>query len=395
MISMKHAVSASILLTGLVIGAASAQGTKQTNQSEVQAHYNRAAEALSKGQAEVAVAEFNAILRLDPANPQARANLGVIAYKKGDYAQAKTLFETALAHDPALWDAKALLGLCRMRLGEAEPGLDLLETSFPHVKNPEVKLDAGSAIISAHETAGTLRAALPALGELQTALPANPDVLYIAYRVYSRLASEQVQALTSTAPDSARTYQVYGEASMTQDDFIKARAQFERAVERDPNLPGAHYQLGLAILTNAQDVAARRDAEAAFRAELRINPSDAHAEYQLGEVLRLGNQLREAEQCYTEALRLQPAFAEAQVSLGIVLAQEGREAESLRYLLAATRSDPDNETAHYRLSRAYRSAGRAEDANREMASFQRLHRLHEAGATSSGSSAPTSAAPDR
>ncbi len=61
----------------------------------------------------------------------------------------------------------------------------LLEDAFPHINNAEVKLDSGVAIIAAHQAAGTLQDALPIVRDLQARMPANPDVLYAAYRVYS------------------------------------------------------------------------------------------------------------------------------------------------------------------------------------------------------------------
>lgn len=350
---------------------------QEDKRSAIAMHYRQAEQALSQGRSEIAEAEFISILGLDPSNSQAYANLGVIAFKANKYDKAQPLFEKALSHNPALWDAKALLGLCEVRQGQTEPGVTLLEAAFPHIRNTDVKLDSGVAIIAAHQAAGTLRDTLSVVRELELLMPNNPDVLYTAYRVYGELASERVGRLAKVAPNSARVYQIYGEASMTQDDFAKAASQFRKAIELDPNLPGIHYQLGMALLTNSQEKAGSGEAQAAFEAELQRDPSDARSEYEIGEIFRLSNQPERAKECYQKALTLQPSLAEAQVGAGTVLAQQGKAAESQQHFLAAIQLDPDNELAHYRLSRAYRSAGRTEEASRELAIFQQLHERNE------------------
>lgn len=378
-----------VLALSLSLGAQ--PSLQQDKRSAIALHYKQAEQALSKGQSQIAAEEFTAILRIDPNSSQAYANLGVIAFKANDYAKAQSLFEKALSHNPALWDAKALLGLCEVRQGLTAPGTAQLEEAFPHVKNTEVKLDAGVAIVAAHQAAGTLREALLIVRELEALLPNNPDVLYTAYRVYAELASDQVSRLAKVAPNSARVYQIYGEASMTQDDFARAVSQFRKAIELDPDLPGIHYQLGMALLTNSQEKTANGETQAAFEEELRKNPSDARSEYELGELSRLNNQPDKAEQHYGHALTLQPGLADAHVGLGTVLAQQGKPADSQQHFVAAIQLDPDNELAHYLLSRAYRRAGRIGEANRELSTFQHLHERNEARTHSS--TAPPASTP--
>lgn len=370
---------------------------QEDRRSAIAVHYGRAEQALSQGQSKIAAEEFTSILGLDPNNSQAYANLGVIAFKANDYAKAHSLFERALLHNPGLWDAKALLGLCKVRQGQTEPGVVLLEEAFPHVKNAEVKLDSGVAIITAHQAANTLRDALPIVLDLEVLMPNNPDVLYTSYRVFAELASEQVNKLAKVAPNSARVYQIYGEASMTQDDFARAVSQFRKAIELDPDLPGIHYQLGMALLTNSQEKTANGETQASFEAELKKNPSDARSEFELGEIARLNNQPDRAEQHYLRALTFQPALADAQVGLGTVLSQQGKSSESQQHFLAAIQLDPENELAHYRLSKAYRSAGRMDEANQELATFQQLHERNEARTPSSTASPARSSStvPDR
>lgn len=365
---------AAILLTAAACGIGWTQNTDV--RSAIVAHYKRAEAALASGQAETAATEFHEILKLDPANSEAYANLGVIAYKQGDYSQAKQLFSEALKHNSLLWDAKAFLGLSEMHLGDAKEGEALLMESFSHIHNEGLKIDAGVAIIKFHQESKTLDQVVDVVRDLQMSSPDNSEVLYIAYRAYSALAAKAVATMYQRAPDSGRMHQILGEAAMTQDDFPGAILQFRKAIDADPKTPGIHYELGRAILTNAQDQQARDQAQHEFETELSSDPSDFNSEYELGEVFRLESEIQPAEDHYRRALQLYPNFADAEVGLGTVLEDEGKASEAISHFTNAIRMEPENESAHYRLARAYRAAGRIQEANEEMTEFQKLHQLH-------------------
>ena len=303
--------------------------TQNNTKAEIIVHYKRAETALKTGHPDSAAAEFKEILKLDPSNAQASANLGVIAYKQGDFMSAKQFFVDALKDDPSLWDAKAFLGLTQVRLGEASEGIPLLRESFIHVLNPSVKIDAGVALIRYHQEKNTLGEVFDVIHELEQANPDNQEVLYVAYRAYSALASQALASLSQEAPDSGRVHQILGEAAMTQDDFTGAITQFRKAIESDPKIPGIHYELGRAILTSSQDAAARQEAQQQFETELRSDPADFNSEYELGEVYRLGSNLQVAQQHFQRALQLRPDFADAQVGLGNVFVDEGKPEEAI------------------------------------------------------------------
>ena len=350
---------------------------QNTAKEEIMVHYKRAEAALEAGHPETAAAEFKEILQLDPGNAEASANLGVIAYKQTDFLQAKQLFASALKENPSLWDAKAFLGLADVRLGDTGEGIPLLAESFPRVHNKSVKVDAGVALIRYHQEQKTLREVVDVIRGLEETNPDNPEVLYVVYRAYSDLASQTLAALSQKAPDSGRMHQILGEAAMTQDDFPAAILQFRKSIEVDPKIPGVHYELGRAILTNAQDPAARQEAQQEFEAELRSDPADFNSEYELGEIFRLGLHLQIAEEHFERALQLRPDFVDAHVGLGTVLVDEGKPAQAISHFAEAVRLDPDNETAHYKLAREYRAVGRDQEATKEMLEFQKLHQVHD------------------
>jgi cytochrome c-type biogenesis protein CcmH/NrfG len=346
------------------------------NRHQIDLHYQRAQAALSANQPEAAANEFKAIVKVDPKNAEAYANLGVIAFQQGTYSQAVQFFTEALKIEPSLWDAKAFLGLSDIRVGHSKEGESLVQDSFPHIANKRLKLDAGLELVRSHQASKSLDQVLYVIRDLQQMGPDDPEVLYVAYRAYSDLAAQAVATLSQTAPNSGRLHQILAQAAMTQDDFTGAIAQYRKAVEIDPQLPGVHYELGRAILTNAQDVLARRQAEHEFETELASDPRDFNSEYELGEVYRLGSDFKLAEKHYMRAVELRPDFVNAQLALGDVLTAQGRPEEAIPYLVEATRLDPNNEVAHYRLARIYREMGRAGQANSELELFKKLRQEH-------------------
>src|SRR5713101_8557536 len=71
-------------------------------QQEIQAHAQKAQEALKSGNPSAADREFRAILALDPNNADARGNLGVIHFFQADWAGAAEQFRQVLKFQPNL-----------------------------------------------------------------------------------------------------------------------------------------------------------------------------------------------------------------------------------------------------------------------------------------------------
>jgi len=345
----------------------------QTDKSrEIQLLYTRAQDSMRANQLETAAHEFREILRLDPNSAEAHANLGLIAFKQGEFAEAVPFFEAALKLKPSLWNAQAFLGLTHARLGHTSLAIPLLEESFKHLQNTELRTQVGMDLIRIHQETNTLDQAVDTVRILQQSRPNDPEILYIAYRTHSDLAAQAVAALVHAAPDSARMHQIMAQASLSQDDFPGAIAQYRKVLGIDPHLPGIHYELGRVILANSQQEPARQEAQAAFEAELAANPRDANCEYELGEIYSLRSNLELASQHYLRAVELQPDLVDAHIGLAKVLTAMGQPGEALPHLLEAVRLDPENDVAHYRLAQAYRKLGRSQDADREQATFDRL-----------------------
>lgn len=343
-----------------------------TRSAAINDHFQRAQAALAKSQYDVAAAEFQAILKLDPARGEALANLGTVYYAQSRYADAAQAFRRALQLKPSLKGVEAFLGMSQARLGRMKEALPLLERGFQNPLNNQWKLESGLLLADAYQRNGESSKLQGVIAILERDFPDNAEVLYLAYRVHSSFGARAVASLVKAAPDSARLRQVTAELLEVEGDFAGAVAQYRKALEIEPKLPGARRALGVALMNNANDEPTRQEAERQFAQELAANPSDALSEYQLGELMWVGNKPAEALRRFLRAIELQPRFPDALIAAGKVLISMGRSAEAVPLLEKAAALDPFNEVARYRLAQAFQKTGHKQRAEQELAEFRRL-----------------------
>jgi predicted Zn-dependent protease len=115
-----------------------------------------------------------------------------------------------------------------------------------------------------------------------------------------------------------------------------------------------------------------------FQQELKLNPNNANASYEIGEIHRLAGENDAARTYFEAALKIYPDFPEANLGLGTVLAAMGQPARALPYLKAAVASDPSDDASWYRLSLVERSLGHKAEQEAAMKEFLKLHGNEEA-----------------
>lgn len=345
----------------------------QTAQSAaIHNHFQRAQEALAQSQYDTAAAEFNAILRLDPNRAEAHANLGTLYYAQTRYAEASAAFRKALQLKPSLNGVEAFLGMSEARQGRAREALPLLEKGFQSPVSGQWKLESGLLLAGVYQSNGESAKLQEVIGALERDFPNNTEVLYLAYRVHSALGARAVAALVKAAPGSARLQQITAELLETEGDFAGAVAQYRKALEIEPKLPGARRALGVALMNSANDEPNRLEAQRQFEQELSLNPGDALSEYQLGELMWIGNRPAEALKRFRRAIELQPNFPDALIAAGKALIATEKSDQAIPLLEKALSLDPSNEVAHYRLAQAFQKIGDRTRAEQELAEFRRL-----------------------
>jgi len=229
-----HRVAGTLAFLFLI--AASAAQT-HTPGEDVREHLALAQQALANKHFDVAESELQSVLTADANNLEARANLGVVEFLQGKYAEADKDLRVALRLQPNLWQAQAILGLCEKAQRKLDSAQSLLETSFPHLQDPQLRMRAGMALVELDYQHHGFEPALAVLASLQKLDAANPDVLYVTYRIHADLAAQARDNLAMAAPDSARMHQLLAEHLVTEGKIKDAIPR--RLANRSPPSRGA------------------------------------------------------------------------------------------------------------------------------------------------------------
>jgi tetratricopeptide (TPR) repeat protein len=368
-----------VLRLCVLVVLCAAPGVSQTSpnrQQQIEAHLNQARTYLAENKPDLAIPEFKAIIALDPKNADALGNLGVILFFQGEYGDAIPDLRAALKLQPSLWKIQALLGMAEKRTGDRSAAAADLEKAFPHLTEPKIHAQAGMELVDLYSASGDLPKAVPIIAALRDADPANVELIYTAYRVYSDLLDESRLSLIVAGPNSARVHQMMAHELARQGQTGEAIANYREALKIDPNASGLHFELA-EMLNSSGAQGSREEAEKEYQAALVVNPQDEKAECRLGDLAALRGDEKAAAERYQRALQLQPDDAEGLLGLSKMLMTMNEPEKAAPLLEHAVKLDPTNAVAHFRLSTLYRKMGRAGDADRELAEYQKYKAMKE------------------
>lgn len=304
-----------------------------------------------------------ALLRAQP-NP---VTDGIRAFDRGDYKTARQNLQQA----PGDARARLFLALTMAATGECEKALPELAHGFSVRDNRRL---AGLALAQCQIALKRFADAGVAVAQLEKEFPDDADVLYVAAGYHMKAWNDAIYRMYQRAPSSYRVDQLSAEVFETQGKYTEAVAEYRKAIEKNPKAIDLHFRLGRALLQQSHDPAVLDQARKEFEAELSLNPSDAVAEYQVGQILTAGQKKSEAAAHFERAAELRPDFPEALIAVAKVRSDSKRYSEAIALLERAEKLQPRNETAHYNLMIAYRNAGRAADAQREKGELDKLQK---------------------
>jgi len=265
--------------------------------------------------------------------------------------------------------------------GHCKEALPLLKQARLHITDKDLKRSVGLAGARCATLAVQLDTAEDFLRFLNREFPHDPEVLYLSVHTYSDLSSRAAAELATTAPDSAQGHELHAESLETQRKWDEAALQYRLVLQQNPRLPGIHFRLGRLLLSKTSPSPAEaEEAKKEMQQELEVDPSNAGAEYVLGEMARQSQQWDEAIQHFSRAAKLDAGFGDAFVGLGASLVSAKRFADAVPPLETAVSLEPRNPNAHYQLAVAYSRSGRKEDADREFDVHKKLTRELEAPA---------------
>jgi len=111
----------------------------------------------------------------------------------------------------------------------------------------------------------------------------------------------------------------------------QALRAYQRALELDPGVAGAHVNLGRLLHLTGE----LGRAEPHYREAVRLDPDDPTPHFNLGVLLEELGRREEAVHAYRQAILRDPDFADAHCNLGLLLESLGRRQEAVRHLMAA------------------------------------------------------------
>jgi len=119
---------------------------------------------------------------------------------------------------------------------------------------------------------------------LSKQFPQDPDVLFVLVHAYSDLSVRMAQGLGRKAPQSIPAHKLNAEALEMQGKWEEAQREYQDMIAKEPNTPGLHCLLGRALLSRPDaDAKVFERAKEEFQKELEIDPQNAGAHYVLGE----------------------------------------------------------------------------------------------------------------
>lgn len=256
--------------------------------------------------------------------------------------------------------------------GHCSEALPVLTRTASHITDKELQKRAALDGVRCATLLQQQEPLLDMLRVLNQHFPHDPEVLYLTVHAYSDLSSRAALELAQTAPTSIPGLEMDAEANEVQGKWDRAEKDYRKIFEENPRYPGIHFRLARLLLSKPNpDPDFQDKAKGELQEELKIDPTNAGAEYLLGELARQGQDLPEAVRHFTKATQLNPNFADADLGLGMSLLAEKNFADAVTPLETAVKLQPENPAAHYGLATAYARTGRKEDADREFALQQK------------------------
>lgn len=147
----------------------------------------------------------------------------------------------------------------------------------------------------------------------------------------------------------AKQFYTSGVSLMLTKKYTKAIANFEQAIQEEPQFAEAYFNIGYCH----DELGEHQKAVTAFKKAIQLKPDFVEAHYNLGIAFDELKQYKDSIGAYSRAAELKPDFFEAFFNLGVALGKENRHQEAVNAFKEAIRISPDDAEAHLNLGIAY------------------------------------------
>jgi tetratricopeptide (TPR) repeat protein len=362
----------------LCMSVAKLDARQHADPALVQQDVEDAEQALKDGRYADAQKAYETLRRLTPGNADVHARLGLIYFQQGKFSEAIPPLREALRLNPTLPKVYALLAMSLSELGRYDEALPGVKKAFSQSADPILRRMAGLHLQRIYTGFGRDQDAVDVALRMVRLYPEDPEVLYHSGRLFANFAYLQTMKLATVAPESVWLHQAAGEANESQGLYDAAMREYQHVVAAVPGRPGIRFRIGRVLLARAKADPARNDlseARQAFEEELAVDPTNANAAYELGELDRTAGDFPAARRRFEQAVSHYPTFEHALVGLGRTLIALDQPAEALGPLQTALKVNPESDVALYQIAQAYGALGNSSAQERALADFKRVRSL--------------------
>lgn len=175
---------------------------------------------------------------------------------------------------------------------------------------------------------------------------------------------EVLQKIATAYPDAARAQHELGLGYQSNNQFDKARAEFEKAIKLDPKWVGGYTSLTASYLFNEPKNLKKAEENATKLTELA--PNSAGSQIALGDCYRAQNDFEKAKVAYTKATVLDPQAPEGFYKLGHANTYLGNYEEARKNYANAGKNDISNSGSITNTAYSYLYQGNAPAAIKEL-----------------------------
>ena len=329
----------------------------------------QAEQAREAGRLADAASQYREALALRPDWVEGHWALATVLYDLDGYEEAREHFRRVIAARPQDGTAVALKALCDVRLEDYDAAFaDLQRARALGVPNAEVRAVAAFQLALLVNRSGAAEMASEMLRGLAVQGKDSPSVIEAF-----GLATLRMPLMPGEVPaEKQEMVRLAGRGAYHMARGRRTaigRMAFEELVSRYPSEPNVHYAFGAYIAPEEPDAAI-----AEFRKELARDPTHYPALLQIASVeTKRGNPERALAPA-EEAARLAPNVPAAHLILGRALLELGETARAVQELEKGAALAPESADMQFALARAYKRAGREEDAEKARQEFLRLDR---------------------
>jgi Flp pilus assembly protein TadD len=164
---------------------------------------------------------------------------------------------------------------------------------------------------------------------------------------------------------------------LLHDQLYEAAAkEFEQAAALEPKNAEAHFEDAVCLLALGRN----DDARTQFELVEKLKGPSRYVTYYLGRLDLLANDYASAVK-RLNTVAANPPFADTDFYLGVAYVSSGDTQKGIAWLEKAVKLTPGDYRVHYRLARAYSTAGREQDAAHEYALYNQYLSQHKSTET--------------